>query len=33
MNKIIVIGHQGRDPELRYTPDGQQEFRCGNPES
>ena len=22
MNKIIVIGHLGRDPELRYTPSG-----------
>ncbi len=23
MNKIIVIGHLGRDPEKRYTPNGQ----------
>ncbi len=23
MNKIIVIGHLGRDPEMRYTPSGQ----------
>ncbi len=23
MNKIIVIGHLGRDPEMRYTPGGQ----------
>ena len=23
MNKIIVIGHPGRDPEMRYTPCGQ----------
>lgn len=23
MNKIIVIGNLGRDPELRYTPNGQ----------
>ena len=23
MNKILVIGHLGRDPELRYTPNGQ----------
>ncbi len=23
MNKIIVIGNLGRDPEMRYTPDGQ----------
>ncbi len=23
MNKIIVIGNQGRDPEMRYTPNGQ----------
>ncbi len=23
MNKIIVIGHLGRDPEMRYTPTGQ----------
>ena len=23
MNKIIVIGHLGRDPEMRYTPNGQ----------
>ncbi|HEX8653063.1 MAG TPA: single-stranded DNA-binding protein [Pyrinomonadaceae bacterium] len=22
-NKIIVVGHLGRDPELRYTPQGQ----------
>mgnify|MGYP000950698241 CR=1 FL=1 len=22
MNKIIVIGHLGRDPEMRYTPSG-----------
>ena len=22
MNKIIVIGHLGRDPEMRYTPNG-----------
>jgi len=33
MNKIIVIGHLGRDPEMRYTPGGQQEFGCGNPQS
>jgi len=24
MNKIIIIGHLGRDPEMRYTPEGQQ---------
>jgi len=23
LNKIIVIGHLGRDPEMRYTPSGQ----------
>jgi len=23
VNKIIVIGHLGRDPEMRYTPSGQ----------
>ena len=23
MNKIIVIGHLGGDPEMRYTPNGQ----------
>ena len=23
MNKIIVIGHLGRDPEMKYTPNGQ----------
>ena len=23
MNKIIVIGHLGRDSEMRYTPNGQ----------
>jgi len=23
LNKIIVIGHLGRDPEMRYTPNGQ----------
>ena len=23
MNKIILIGHLGRDPEMRYTPNGQ----------
>ena len=23
MNKIIVIGNLGRDPEMRYTPSGQ----------
>ena len=23
MNKIIVIGNPGRDPEMRYTPAGQ----------
>ena len=23
MNKIIVIGNLGRDPEMRYTPGGQ----------
>ena len=22
LNKIILIGHLGRDPEIRYTPDG-----------
>jgi len=22
LNKIIVIGHLGRDPEMKYTPDG-----------
>ena len=23
MNKIIIIGHLGRDPEMRYSPSGQ----------
>lgn len=23
MNKILVVGNLGRDPEMRYTPDGQ----------
>ena len=23
MNKILIIGHLGRDPEMRYTPSGQ----------
>lgn len=23
MNKVILIGHLGRDPEMRYTPQGQ----------
>ena len=23
MNKMIVIDHLGRDPEMRYTPNGQ----------
>ncbi len=23
MNKIIVIGHLGRDPQMRYLPSGQ----------
>ena len=23
MNKIIVIGNLGRDPEMRYSPNGQ----------
>ncbi len=23
MNRIIVIGNLGRDPEIRYTPNGQ----------
>jgi len=23
MNKVTLIGHLGRDPEMRYTPDGQ----------
>jgi len=23
MNKIIIIGHLGRDPEMKYTPQGQ----------
>jgi len=23
VNKILVIGHLGRDPEMRYTPNGQ----------
>jgi single-strand DNA-binding protein len=23
VNKVILIGHLGRDPELRYTPSGQ----------
>ena len=22
MNKITIIGHLGRDPEMRYTPQG-----------
>jgi len=22
VNKVIIIGNLGRDPELRYTPDG-----------
>jgi len=22
VNKIIIIGHLGRDPEMKYTPDG-----------
>jgi len=24
MHKITIIGHLGRDPEMRYTPEGQQ---------
>jgi len=24
LHKIVVIGHLGRDPEMRYTPEGQQ---------
>ena len=23
MNKLTIIGHLGRDPEMRYTPEGQ----------
>jgi len=23
MHKITIIGHLGRDPEMRYTPEGQ----------
>ena len=23
MHKISIIGHLGRDPEMRYTPEGQ----------
>jgi single-strand DNA-binding protein len=23
LNKVIIIGHLGRDPEMRYTPSGQ----------
>jgi single-stranded DNA-binding protein len=23
MNRIIIIGNLGRDPEMRYTPSGQ----------
>ena len=23
MHKITIIGHLGRDPEMKYTPDGQ----------
>ena len=23
MHKIVIIGHLGRDPEMRYTPEGQ----------
>ena len=23
MNKILVIGHLGRDPEMKFTPNGQ----------
>jgi len=23
MHKIVIIGHLGRDPEMKYTPDGQ----------
>jgi single-strand DNA-binding protein len=22
LNKVMIIGHQGRDPEMRYTPSG-----------
>ena len=22
VNKVILVGHLGRDPEVRYTPDG-----------
>jgi len=22
LNKVMIIGHLGRDPELRYTPSG-----------
>ena len=28
MNKIIVIGHLGRDPEMKYTPNGQGVTSC-----
>jgi len=24
LNKILLIGHLGRDPEIRYTPEGTQ---------
>jgi len=24
MHKITIIGHLGRDPEMRYAPEGQQ---------
>jgi len=27
MHKITIIGHLGRDPEMRYTPEGQQVTR------
>jgi len=27
LNKVMIIGHLGRDPEMRYTPSGRLEGR------
>ena len=32
LNKVMIIGHLGRDPEMRYTPSGRpsDNIQCGN---
>jgi single-stranded DNA-binding protein len=33
LNKVMIIGHLGKDPEMRYTPSGRRDdfYGCRQP--